>query len=234
MALTGLGCTVVTSDQPLDGGLFDGHIDTDTGAPANACNECLFQQCAGAWAVCQNNSECLLTYACATKPGCDQACINDCFCGHRNGQSAYVALAACDSYYTCKVCTSQCAPPANACTTPGVIARDICGTPPPEDSGTTEDAGTADAAPPPPQDAAPAPTDATTVTDCTGCTNAKCKDDVAACGSGSECDQYAQCLAGCQDTACFNDCGTAHETGKAASQALENCTVTNCKNECGL
>jgi hypothetical protein len=235
VGLAGSGCTVVTNDEPLDGGFFDGNSSTpdETGAPTNACNECLFQQCAGSWAVCQNNQECLLIYACATKPGCDQQCINDCFCSHGAGQNTYVALAACDSYYTCNTCSSQCAPPTSACATPGVIARDICGTPPPpEDSGTL-DASASDASTPE-QDAAPPPTDAATVQDCTGCTNSKCSDEKAACGPNSECDQYAQCLAGCQDVACFNDCGTAHATGKAASQALENCTLTNCKAECGL
>jgi hypothetical protein len=228
--LAGSGCTIVTSDAPLDGGFFDGASNDDSATPPpNGCNECLFQQCAGSWSVCQNDPECLLIYACATKPGCDQSCVNNCFCGHPTGQTTYVALAACDSYYTCNACSAQCAPPSASCATPGVIARDICGAPPPADAGST------DATTPPPQDAAALPpTDAAGVQDCTACTNSKCQGEKAACATGSECDLYAQCLAGCQDTACFNDCATAHESGKTASEALQSCTLNNCKSQCDL
>lgn len=226
------GCTITTSDAPLDGGFFDGAAED---APAdNPCNVCLFQQCSGSWAVCQNESECFAIYTCATAPGCaaDQNCVNNCFCSHPTGQNAYVALAACDSYYTCGTCSSQCAPPAASCTAPGVIARDICGTTPPVDSGTPDTGTGVDAAPP--VDAGLPPTDATTVTDCTSCTNGKCGNEKSACAPQSECEAYTLCLASCQDSACFDDCATAHPTGKTASQALETCTVQNCKDACGL
>ena len=242
------GCTVTTG-SPLDGGDFDGSITTplppenDSGGtttpPTGGCNECLFQQCSGSWTVCQNDPECLAIYTCATTtPSCDQNCINNCFCQHPTGQTKYVALAACDSYYACKSCQSQCPTlsTAAACTNPGVIQVDVCGTtPPPNDAGTgvdaapPEDAGTlVDSATPPP------PTDAATVQDCTTCTSTSCSNEKAACGQGTECEAYTLCLAACQDAACFAKCGTDHASGQAASQALENCTLSNCKAACGL
>jgi hypothetical protein len=231
LGVLGTGCTIVSSDEPLDGGFYDGNVEA--AVPTTACNECLFQQCSGAWAVCQNQSECLLIYACATKQGCDQSCINACFCAHPTGQNSYVALAACDSYYSCGGCNAQCKPAAAACTAPGVIARDLCGAPPPVDAGAS-DAGAGDASTPPPVDAALPPTDAAAVQDCAQCTSLSCKDQKDACATGSECDAYAQCLAVCQDAPCFDACAQAHATGKTASQALENCTLTNCKSQCGL
>jgi hypothetical protein len=115
-----------------------------------------------------------------------------------------------------------------------VIRRDLCGAPPAQDGGGAPDATGVDAATPPPEDGGSAATDATTVEDCATCTNGKCSSEKSACAQGSECDAYAQCLAACTDTACFDKCGTGHATGKAASQALETCTITNCKVACGL
>jgi hypothetical protein len=230
------GCTVVVSDEPLEGGVFDGNLGDETPL-TNGCNECLFQQCAGSWAVCQNDTECLAIYACATKPNCDQRCIDDCFCGHPGGQNAYVAIAACDSFYQCGTCQAQCGTPATSCTAPGLIARDVCGTTPAQDAGAdTAEAQDAEAdAVAPPQDAAPTPTDAAAaVQSCTSCTNGKCSDLKSQCGPSSECEAYTLCLAACQDAACFDKCATDHATGKIASQALENCTLTNCTVQCGL
>ena len=242
-AATAAGCTVTTSDEPLDGGNFDGNIETpdsagsDGGTVPTGCNECLFQQCSGSWAVCQNDQECMAIYTCATTTAnCDQNCINSCFCAHPNGQNKYVALAACDSYYACNTCKTECPTLSQpqACTAPGVIQRDVCGaqvvdagvdSAPPEDSG-------ADSAPP--VDAALPPTDAAQVQDCTTCTTNSCSSEKQACAPGSECEAYTLCLAACSDTACFDKCGTDHATGKAASQALENCTITNCKTACNL
>src|SRR5215470_6852972 len=76
--LVATGCTITTTGEPFDAGSYDGNGGSQP--PAAACNECLFQECAGAWSVCQNDSECLQIYACATRPGCDQKCVNDCFC----------------------------------------------------------------------------------------------------------------------------------------------------------
>src|SRR5512140_672032 len=119
-AVSAQGCTVVLSDAPLDGGDFDGNVDA---AATNVCNECLFQQCAGNWAVCQNQSECAAIYSCAIACAGNQSCINACFCSHPAGQNAYVSLAACDSVYSCGSCNGQCTPPAASCTSPGVILR---------------------------------------------------------------------------------------------------------------
>jgi len=228
------GCTIVVSDGPLDGGTFDGDIDAAPGPVDNACNECLFQQCSGNWAVCQNQAECSTIYSCAiTCKAGDQACVNACFCNHPAGQNAYVALAACDSYFSCGTCSTQCTPAAASCTAPGVIVRDICG-------GTVVDAGPApdatppDDASPPPADAALPPTDAAVVQDCTSCVNGKCSSERQQCAPKSECEGFTLCVAPCTDAACVNDCDAAHPTGKTASQALDACTTTNCKDACGL
>jgi hypothetical protein len=235
VALTSQGCTIVTSDAPLDGGDFDGDFNNDSGG-ATGCNECLFDQCAGNWTVCQNNTECRAIYTCATAPNIDQAGVNACFCAHPAGQNAYVALAACDSVYSCGSCKSACNTAASSCTSPGVIVRDLCGSSPPPDAGTGADTGvvTDDAAPPPPNDASLPPTDAAVVQDCTSCTASKCSTEKAACASGSECETYTLCLAACQDAACFTKCATDHADGKTASEKLETCTLNSCKDECGL
>ncbi len=235
-ALGAQGCTVVLSDAPLDGGDFDGNFDAATGA--TACNECLFQQCSGNWAVCQNQSECFAIYSCAIGCGTSgggQACINSCFCSHPSGQNAYVALAACDSVYSCGGCNAKCSPAASSCTAPGVIVRDVCGAT--SDAGSTEDAAAADAdtdAAVVVTDAGVPPTDAAVVQDCTGCIGGKCSAEKSGCGPASECEAYTLCLAACNDSACIAACESAHPTGKTASQALEACTVTNCKDACGF
>ena len=227
-AMTAQGCTVVVSDSPLDGGIFDNGDAAPTG---NACNECLFQQCSGNWAVCQNQTECFAIYTCAIACSGSQTCINACFCGHPDGQNAYVGLAACDSVYSCGSCNTQCTPAAASCTSPGVIARDLCGAT--VDAGPTPDAGTPDASTEIP-DAALPPTDAAVVLDCTGCISGKCSAEKNACAPQSECEAFTLCLAACSDAACISGCETAHPTGKTASQALDTCTTTNCKDACGL
>ncbi len=221
------GCTIVTSDTPLDGGSFDGNTssNTDSGTtPATGCNECLFQQCAASWSVCQNQTECLAIYTCATKPGCDQQCVTACFHAHPCGQKAYAALSNCDSFYSCSTCNAQCKPAANACPATTVSAQDTCTVP--------ADAGATDATPP--EDSAVPPTDGGSVSDCTSCTSSKCGAEKSACGPSSECESYTLCLAACQDSACFDKCATDHPTGKTASQALETCTTSNCQEACGL
>jgi hypothetical protein len=237
-ALTAQGCTVVVSDGPVDdGGIFEG--DATPGPNGTACNECLFQQCSGNWAVCQNQSECFAIYTCALACNGSQTCINGCFCGHPTGQNAYVALAACDSFYSCNAsCNTQCTPAAASCTSPGVIARDVCGAAPPDsgtgdtDSGVASDADTDTGVVE--IDAALPPTDAAVVQDCTGCISGKCSAEKDACAPNSECEGYTLCLAACNDATCISGCETAHPTGKTASQALESCTVANCKDACGL
>ncbi len=230
-ALTAQGCTIVVSDAPLDGGTFNGNVDAQPGPVDNACNECLFQQCAGSWAVCQNQSNCFGIYTCALACNGSQTCINACFCSRPAGQNAYVALAACDSFYACGTCNTQCKPASSSCTAPGVILRDVCGSAP--DAGAVD--GSADTGTP--SDAGPVvlpPTDAAVVQDCTGCISGKCSPEKDACGPKSECEAYTLCLAACNDAPCINACAAGHPTGKTASQALETCTVTNCKDACGL
>jgi hypothetical protein len=208
LAFSAQGCTVTLVDttdggDPFDTGAPDAAKDTAADAPpVNQCNECLFQQCSGQWAVCQQTAECLAIYQCATKPNCDQNCVNACFAGHPAGQQEYTALYTCDQVGSCGTCKTQCNTQSSSCPTP--------------DAGT--DSGTPDAGP----------------LSCTDCSAQKCAAEKTACGSGSDCDGYSQCLAVCQDIPCVEACGLAHADGKKASEALGTCTVNQCKSECGL
>jgi len=134
-------CTVSVGDG--EPGSFDFDAGrTDTSAPPIttppttdagnlACNSCLFQGCSGQHAVCQGSAECLAIYQCATKAGCDQACVNQCFDAHPTGQAEYTALYTCDQARTC---SSACAAACNATQ---------CPTPTP-DAGETPDAAPLD------------------------------------------------------------------------------------------
>lgn len=70
--------------------------------------------------------------------------------------------------------------------------------------------------------------------DCSTCTATRCSSEQTACAPGTDCDAYSSCVLPCGDASCTSACGTAHVSGKAASDALATCTTTNCKTECGL
>ncbi|CAN5229534.1 hypothetical protein BH09MYX1_BH09MYX1_12170 [soil metagenome] len=74
----------------------------------------------------------------------------------------------------------------------------------------------------------------TVVQNCGDCTTTKCSSEKTACGQGSDCDAYSQCLSICTDIPCVDACGLAHESGRDASNAFGNCTQSKCKSECGL
>ncbi len=124
------GCTVtVGPGSDIDSGpcgIFgckDGAADTsppvDSGGGVNKCNQCLFGQCSGQWAVCQQSADCMTIYQCATAPMCDQACVNNCFkASPIPGQKAYLSLANCDSAGQCGSCQTACSTPPSQCTVP--------------------------------------------------------------------------------------------------------------------
>lgn len=204
-------CTVSVGDgTPID---FDaGGFDTarpPVSNPGNvACNSCLYQGCSGQHSLCQSNSECIAIYQCATAPGCDQNCVNNCFDAHPNGQREYTALYTCDQQTACASCSSQC---------------NVASCAP-----TTFDAGPIDANGPVVE------TDSAVPMDCSGCTAARCTAEQSACAPNTDCDVYSSCVIACPDAACTNNCGVQHPQGKAASDALGNCTAQQCKTECGL
>jgi hypothetical protein len=148
------------------------------------------------------------TSPCATQPSSHHACENACFDAHPSGENEYTALYTCDQGQACASCSAQCGVASCAPVTP----------PPAEDAGATE---VPDSAPPPPLD-------------CSGCTAARCSAEQGACAPASDCDQYSACVLVCGDAACTADCGTAHPTGKAASEALAACTSSQCSTECGF
>lgn len=207
------GCTVsVGPGTPSDGGCdpffsncSEGGADAggdSSKPPPNPCNECLFGQCSGQWAVCQQNADCMTIYQCATKTGCDQNCVNGCYnAGTVDGKKAYLSLSSCDSAGLCGACQGPtfCNTPASSCTVPDGGAPDAGG-----------------------------------VQSCTDCTSSKCTTQKAACGKGTDCDDYTQCLAVCKDLPCINACGLAHPQGKTDSKALGDCTTANCATECQL
>src|SRR5436305_1234007 len=101
-AAAGAACTITTGPyQGGDLGASGGSGGGQTTTPA--CNECLFQACGGAWAVCQQSSECSAIYQCAVQPSCvgDGQCVRGCFDAHPGGQRAYTALYTCDEAYAC-------------------------------------------------------------------------------------------------------------------------------------
>jgi hypothetical protein len=206
-AMGAQGCTVTTGDGPYYG--TDAAPGTDSAAPVNACNACLFQGCRGQFSVCANAPECIAIYQCAVAPSCvtSGACVQACYDAHPSGQPAYDALVDCDKIGQCSTCQATCGVSAASCTTPAV------------DAG-TDDASTPDAAPP--------------VDACDSCVGTKCATQKQACGPASDCDLYTQCVLACADQACADTCGTNHAAGKTASTALGTCTTGSCATECKL
>jgi hypothetical protein len=210
------GCTLTTNDSGLDGGGFDGN----SSPPFNACDECVFQDCTGQWAVCNGNKECQAIYLCAVKAvGIDA--VTACYNAHPAGQSAYYALASCNEALACTTCSNKCAPSAGECPAP----------PPPVDSGAdtgapdsgTPDSGTVDSGTPEPKPQ-----------DCSSCTVTKCGTEKTACGPNTVCEGYAECLNECEDVACIDKCGVDFAAGKEAQAKLSTCMLSNCKDICGL
>ena len=200
------GCTVTTGNGPID---FDsGRADSLAPPPPGnaACNGCLFQQCGGQWAVCQQSDECMAIYQCAIKTGCDGTCVRGCYDAHPTGQKGYTALYTCDGAGTACECSSQCNA-TRTCTAP-------------VDAGSTE-TSTADSGTPP-------------ANDCSACTATNCADQKASCAQGTECDAYSQCLNACTDAACVTTCASSHASGKTASEDLGACTIQKCSTACGL
>jgi hypothetical protein len=161
----------------------------------------------------------------------DSTCVTNCYNAHPNGQALYYSLAACDNYGECGVCSQTCPQPSQC------LGAADSGAP---DSGSGVDAAQGvDAAPPPSdagtqQDSAPACTTASTAC-CGSCTDSSCATQKAACATGTPCDQYTQCVAGCAVAdagGCIDDCGTTFAQGKSDSAALSTCVQTNCGTQC--
>ena len=216
IALASQGCTVTSTNTPLtdDGGSTgdDSSSQQDTGV-SNPCYSCLDNICRAQSAVCDGNPECNAIYQCATAPACvtDQTCITACYNAHPNGQTQYLALSNCDTFGECGSCMSICATPVSSCTA--------------ADSG-TDDSSAADGA----------ATEAAAPNACNDCVTSACATQNTACGSGTDCEAYTQCLQGCAngDSACASACDSAHAQGKSDAANLAQCTVTNCSAPCGL
>ena len=246
MTVMSQGCTVTSSDTPLDGGLFTGDDSgggggaTTDGSTAISCNQCLFQQCTGQWSLCTASAECMAIYTCATAPGGN---VNTCFTMHPTAQAQYLALAKCDQAGECNgTCAASCAKPVSC---PDAGAPGIDAAAPPVDAGgmdtdaatdaamdidgaTATDAGTPDL-----DAAAPVDSGMTTAADCPTCTAMSCGTAKTACDPGTPCDQYTQCLAACQTTPCVDMCGTTFPMGQTASATLSTCVLMNCAMPCG-
>jgi hypothetical protein len=227
LAVAAQGCTVLVNDTPPD--------DASTGV--SSCSECQYQTCIGQWAVCGQSAECMAIYTCATAPGCDQNCIDQCYRSHAQGQASYYALASCDLAASQ---STQCTTFCNASADGGSEASgDDSSADAPVESG--DDGG--DAAPP--DDSGPeAGDDASTPPDagsdggnvqtCTDCASQNCAAEKAACAPGSACDRYTGCIAGCTTSACVTQCGTDNPDGMTASGKLGDCVSAHCSRECGL
>lgn len=207
LAFSAQGCTVTLVDNTDGGSFYDAGPDVanDTAADAPPVNQC---------------NECLFGQCSAQWAVCQQTAecyaIYQCATAPNCDQSCVNACfsghpsgqPAYTALYKCDQAGS-CGSCQTACNTPS----SSCTTP---DGGT--DSGTPDAGP----------------LSCSDCSTQKCASQKTACGAGSDCDGYSQCLAVCQDLPCVDACGLAHTVGKAASEALGTCTTSSCKTECGL
>jgi hypothetical protein len=233
------------------------------------CNECLFQQCKGEWAVCQQGTDCMAIYTCTVQPACigSQPCIDGCIAAHPAGAAAFRVLTACDIAASCDACSSACsatcAPDAGA-----AEAAPVDAPPPPfdalvadapldgsadldasfdaqadvpsddaaladaSDDSSVPDAGAPDASPGDaalPEDAGPT----ASVAPCNACVSGSCASQDSKCASGSSCDSYALCAAGCGSAACVSSCGTTYPSGTSDEGALSVCVVSSCASVCG-
>ncbi|WP_394849463.1 hypothetical protein LZC95_18705 [Pendulispora brunnea] len=214
------GCTVTTSNDPIDGGdwePWDGR-DAGNGNFRATCEGCAFDWCRQQWAVCQDDTNCHNIYTCSL--ACDKfndptqynQCTQSCYDQYPAGKTNYRNLAVCNQYYSCaNTCKSLCNDTADYCNAPA----------PTVDAGTT---------PPPP----PAPQT------CFDCTTANCRTEKTRCSPGSECEAYSACTNACASATvtdpfqCVDDCGLARPQGKNDSEALSSCTTNRCRTECGL
>ncbi|WP_394838971.1 hypothetical protein LVJ94_18950 [Pendulispora rubella] len=217
------GCTITTSDDPIDGGgsnwePWDGK-DAGNGNWRATCEGCNFDWCRSQWSTCQEDSECHKIYSCSI--GCDKVapadynqCTKNCYDQYPAGKTNYRNLAVCNQFYSCS---------RNACQSICQDTADYCNAPAPE-----VDAGSS--TPPP----APAPQS------CFDCTTARCRAEKTRCSPGSSCEAYSKCTDACgapnvtDPFQCVDDCGLARPDGKADSEAQSNCTTNQCRSECGL
>lgn len=208
LAFSAQGCTVTLVDNP-DGGDFDSgflpDVAKDTAADAPPVNQC---------------NECLFGQCSAQWAVCQQT--PECFAIYQCATAPACNQACVDACFAGHPSGQPAYTALYTCDQAGScgVCQGACSTP--ASACTKPDAGT-DSGPP---DAGPL--------SCTDCSTQKCAPEKTACGAGSDCDGYSQCLAVCQDIPCVDACGLAHTAGKAASEALGTCTTTKCKDECGL
>jgi hypothetical protein len=71
--------------------------------------------------------------------------------------------------------------------------------------------------------------------ECQACTSASCCAQVAKCGPGTECGDYAPCLLGCgyDESACFQQCLDSYPNGLPDLEALYTCIDGACEDACG-
>ena len=236
------GCTVTLGDGDAS---FDGSFQ-DTGTSVDRlldCYGCLFDQCTGQWAACEADTACRDIYTCAVKESCakDPECVQRCYDARPAGQALYYSLAYCDLAGICTTCSPKCSSIRN---------EQQCANPPRPDGGAA-DSGTPDSAAPDgtapdssaPDAAAPdagsGPIESPQQLACTVCTGQLCATEKAACGEGSDCALYSNCIDTCAldstvDTVqCLEGCEAAFEEGVAAANALGTCHRTKCGAVCG-
>jgi hypothetical protein len=249
-AVSAQGCTATATVEPCSGSdCYSGEdsgspVSQDSGTPATTedsgtvsvadssvvdagpdatqsetCNSCLYGQCVGQYANCvadQAANGCLAIYQCATSAACVQDggnCVQDCYeMGTTAGQpltlsqQLYLALGDCDQGAQCVG-----ASPTGTCAS-------ICSTTAASCTVQTEDAG---------EDAAVVDAGA-----CSACQASLCGPELTACGTGSACAAYNQCLLSCTTPACDTACASTDDAGASAAAALGTCTASNCAAAC--
>jgi len=204
-ALAAQGCTVTTSNSPIDGGDFLPPLP-------NSCNDCLYQQCNGQYAACAQNADCYAIYTCSIQCDVSQSgtCVQNCFDQRPAGQATYLSLGNCDNYVGCAggTCFSSCTATPLAC-------------------NTDDDAGTGG----PPDATVTLSCDQCTSTSCSAF-KATCTTQNSECDLYSQCSLSCASQADVAD--CANACASAHQQGQSDYVAYGNCTTTSCHTECGF
>lgn len=69
---------------------------------------------------------------------------------------------------------------------------------------------------------------------CQQCAGMSCMGEVGACFGDGECQDWLQCIGGCQDSTCTANCDTQYANAKPLYDAVYACTCANCSSQCAV
>ncbi len=194
-------------DAGIDRPFADAHAVTFDASGLLTCAACVGVACEDLFVQCEQSVECYAGLQCAAASDASSA---PCRCADPDaGQGPLLALVRCEQAAECGgECAVACARDGG-----GGAGRASCTDRPPAACGTSPVSSTAR---------------------CSACVTASCREFEAACGEGSDCQDYLACLAACAGAGCLESCGTAHATGQGAADELDVCLGGNCQSECAF